>query len=162
MPTKAVEAGLNKQITMEFDSAYLYLSMAAYFEQQSLPGFGHWMRLQHQEELSHGMKLFNFVLDNGGRVELETVAKPLSEFDSPLGVMLLTLQHEEKVTASINKLYELALSEKDYPTQLVLQWFIAEQTEEEKTVGEIIAQLRMIGDNGSAMLMIDRRLAARQ
>ncbi len=162
MPTKAVEAGLNKQITVEFDSAYLYLSMAAYFEQQNLPGFGHWMRQQHQEELSHGMKLFNFVLDNGGRVELEAVAKPLSEFDSPLGVMRLTLQHEEKVTASINKLYELALSEKDYPTQLVLQWFISEQTEEEKTVGEVIAQLRMIGDNGSAMLMMDRRLAARQ
>ncbi len=162
MPTKAVESALNDQIAREFESAYLYLSMAAYFEAQNLSGFAHWMRAQYREELEHAMKLFNFMADNGGKVELKALDQPPSDFGSASAAMAETLRHERSITASINELYELAMQEKDYPSQLVLQWFITEQAEEEKSVGDIIAQLDLVGDNGSAMLMVDRRLAMRQ
>ncbi len=162
MPTKAVESALNHQIAREFESAYLYLSMAAYFETQNLAGFAHWMRTQYREELEHAMKLFNFMTDNGGKVELKALGQPPSDFGSASAAMAQTLKHEQSITASINELYELAMQEKDYPSQLVLQWFITEQAEEEKSVGDIIAQLDLVGDNGSAMLMVDRRLATRQ
>ena len=134
MPTKAVQAAINDQIAMELESAYVYLSMAAYFDENNLPGFSHWMRMQHQEELEHAMKLFDFMLDNGGHVVLKALAKPPAQFKGALAVMKQSLKHEQKVTASITRLYELAVKEKDYPAQILLQWFISEQTEEEKTV----------------------------
>jgi len=161
MPTKAVEAALNDQIAMELESAYVYLAMAAYFNENNLPGFSHWMRMQHQEELAHAMKLFDFVLDNGGHIILRALAEPPVQFKDPMDVMKRSLKHEQKVTAAIAKLYELAVREKDYPAQILLQWFIAEQTEEEKTVGDIIAQMDMVGDSGSGLLLIDQRLASR-
>jgi ferritin len=161
MPTRAVEAALNDQITMELESAYVYLSMAAYFDSNNLPGFSHWMRMQHQEEMVHALKLFDFVLDNGGHIALKALAEPPVQFKNPLHVMKQSLEHEQKVTTAITKLYELAVAEKDYPAQILLQWFIAEQTEEEKTVGDIIAQMDMIGDSGSGLLLIDQQLAGR-
>ncbi|UCD24624.1 MAG: ferritin [Gemmatimonadota bacterium] len=161
MPTEAVQAAINDQITMELESAYVYLSMAAYFDEHNLPGFSHWMRMQHEEELAHAMKLFDFMLDNGGHIVLSALSKPPSQFKGALAVMKQSLQHERKVTAAITKLYELAVKEKDYPAQILLQWFIAEQTEEEKTVGDIIAQMEMVGDSGSGLLLIDQQLAGR-
>jgi ferritin len=161
MPKKAVETAINNQIQMEIESSYVYLAMAAYLDEQNLSGFSHWMRHQHQEELGHAMKLFDFLLDNGGHVELRAIAKPPATFSGPLAVMKQALKHEQKVTASITKLYELALKERDYPAQILLQWFIEEQTEEEKTVGDIIAQMEMAGESGTALLMIDRQLARR-
>lgn len=161
MISSAVQSAMNDQITAEFYASYLYLAMAAFFEESNLPGFANWMRLQNQEEIMHGMKLFDFMIDNGGHVELGAIQKPPSSFDSPLSAMKATLEHEQHVTKSINSLYELALAERDYPAQVVLQWFIAEQTEEEKAVSDIIARLELAGDNPSALLMIDTQLAGR-
>ena len=161
MPTKAVQAAINDQIAMELESAHVYLSMAAYFDENNLPGFSHWMRMQYQEELAHAMKLFDFMLNNGGHIVLKALAKPPSQFKGALAVMKETLKHEQKVTGAITELYELTVKEKDYPAQILLQWFISEQTEEEKTVGDIIAQMKMVGDSGSGLLLIDQHLAGR-
>ena len=117
--------------------------------------------MQYQEELGHAMKLFDFMLDNGGHIVLKALAKPPSQFKGALAVMKETLKHEQKVTGAITKLYELTVKEKDYPAQILLQWFISEQTEEEKTVGDIIAQMKMVGDSGSGLLLIDQHLAGR-
>lgn len=162
MPTKSVEAAINDQIAKEFFASHLYLSMAAWFEEQNLPGFATWMRMQTEEERAHAMRLFNYLIDAGGRVRLQALAAPTVEFTSPLQVMKESLKHEQKVTASIRKLYELADKEKDYGTQAHLQWFITEQQEEEKNVSDVIAQLEMAGDNKVALLFVDRELGARQ
>jgi ferritin len=161
MLTKKVETAINAQVAAEFYAAHLYLSMAAFFEVASLPGFAKWMRMQHQEEMAHGMRLFDFVLNNGGVVTLSGVKQPPTTFTGPLQVMALALKHEKSVTASINKLYELALKEKDYPTQVEMQWFINEQTEEERTFSDNIARLKLAGDNGAALLMIDSEFGTR-
>jgi ferritin len=162
MPAKGVVAGINDQIAKEFYAAYLYLAMAAYCDAESLPGFAHWMRMQYDEELGHALRLFDFLLERGERVQLKAIDKPPLKFGSPLEVIKAALAHEKKVTASINKLYETAVKEKEYPAQLMLQWFINEQVEEERSVGDIIAQLEMAGDSGPALLMMDRQLASRQ
>lgn len=161
MLSKPVVAGINEQIANEFAAAYLYLSITAHFETEKLPGFAHWMRQQHQEEISHAMRLFDFLTEHGARVELKAIDKPPSVFNTPLSVMEQVLTHEEQVTSAINELYELANAEKDYPAQLMLQWFITEQTEEERSVGDIISRLKLAGDSAPAMLMIDRELASR-
>ncbi len=161
MPSKAVERAVNEQIGKEFYSAYLYLAMSADFAERNLPGFAHWMRMQYREELAHAVKLFDYLIESGGRVVLQAIDKPPSGFASPLEVMEQSLMHEREITASITGLYELALKEKDYPAQLMLQWFITEQTEEERAVTDIIARLKLAGDNASAFLLIDRELATR-
>ena len=161
MLSKPVEAALNDQIAKEFYAAHLYLSMAAYFDHVNLAGFAHWMRLQYHEEVEHAMRIFKFVNYNGGRVVLKGIDQPPSEFDGALAVMEKALAHEQMVTGEIHKIYELALKEKAYSTQLEMQWFIDEQVEEERTVSDIIAQLKMAGDSVPALLMIDRQLGAR-
>lgn len=162
MLTKSVEAGLNEQMAMEFHAAHVYLSMAAYFEGESLNGFSKWMRMQHEEELMHAKRLFDFILNNGGRVKLQAIAEPPTEFSGPLQIMEQSLAHERKVTASINKLYALAVKEDDYPTQVEMQWFINEQSEEERTLGDNVARLKLAGDNGAALLMLDAELGGRR
>jgi ferritin len=161
MPTKAVESAINDQIAKEFYAAHLYLSMAAWFEDRNLPGFAKWMRVQNDEERQHAMRLFDYLIEAGGRVRLKALEAPPTDFTSPLKVMEASLAHEKKVTASIRKLYELADKEKDYGTQLHLQWFISEQQEEEKNVGDVIARLKLAGTDNVALLMIDRELGAR-
>jgi ferritin len=161
MPTTAVEAAINDQIAKEFYASHLYLSMAAWFEDQNLPGFGHWMRIQSQEEHGHAMRLFNYLIEAGGRVRLQGVEDPAVDFKGPMQIMQESLKHEQKVTASIRKLYELADKEKDYATQLHLQWFITEQLEEEKQASDIIARLKRAGDNPLGLLMIDGELGSR-
>ncbi len=161
MRSKAVEAGINDQIMKEFYSAYLYLSMAAFCEAENFPGFSHWLRLQYQEEISHAERLYNFLLNRGGKVVLQAIAKPPSSFKGPWEVMEQALKHEKEVTTAIHELYELTGKEKDYASQMELQWFISEQVEEERTVEEIIAQLQMAGDSPPGLLLIDRQLASR-
>ncbi len=161
MPAKSVISGINDQIGMEFSAAHLYLSMSAYFESENLPGFAQWMRQQYTEEVSHALRLFDFVLEAGEKVELSQIAKPAATFKGPLDVMQKALAHERKVTASITKLYEMAIKEKHYPAQLMLQWFITEQQEEERTANDIIAKLELVGGNGPAMLMMDREMGSR-
>lgn len=161
MLSEKVQAALNDQINNELYAAYLYLSMAGYFKSANLSGFAHWMEMQRQEEVSHAMRIFDFVYDRDGNVILQQLGQPPSEFDSPLDVMQQALQHERNVTRLINELYELAVSESDYPTQTLLQWFITEQVEEEATASEIVDQLSLVGDNSAALLMLDRELGAR-
>lgn len=161
MLSQAVEQALNDQIQKEFHSAYIYLSMSAYFEAANLLGAAKWMRQQAGEEQDHAMKIFDFVNDRGGKVVLEAIGQPPADFDSPLAVFQAAFAHEQKVTQSIHDLYALALRENDYPTQVMLQWFIDEQVEEEKNASGIAAQLQMVGDSPAALLMIDRQLGSR-
>lgn len=158
---KAMQDAINEQINKELFSSYLYLSMAAYFEDKSLPGFAHWMRVQETEEREHAMKFYDFLLERGGKVTLKAIDAPKTEWASTMEVMEEVAAHEAKVTASIYALYELALKEKDYPTQILLQWFITEQVEEEKNAAEIVASLKMIEAHETAVLQLDHRLGKR-
>lgn len=159
---KTMQDAMNDQINKEFFSSYLYLSMAAYFEDKNLTGFAHWMRLQAEEEREHAMKFYNFILDRGGRVQLRAIDAPETEWKSNLQIAEQVAEHEAKVTASINNLYEIALKEKDYPAQVMLHWFINEQVEEEKNAQELVAKLKLIEERGTAVLMLDHRLSKRK
>ena len=157
-----VQRAVNEQIKNELYSAYVYLSMSAYCETINLRGFANWMRLQSREEVAHAMRLFDFLNNRGGRVILQPIDQPPVDFGSPLDVAQQTLEHEQKVTAMIENLYELAAKENDYATQAALQWFITEQVEEESNASQIVEQLKMIGDNRTALLMLDMELAKRR
>ncbi len=161
MINKVMQDAMNDQINKELYSSYLYLSMAAYFENRNLPGFAHWMRLQEAEEREHAMKFYDFILERGGKVVLKAIDAPDAEWKSTLEVAELVAGHEAKVTASIYALYEAAIKEKDYPAQIMLQWFITEQVEEEKNAAEIVANLKLIEERGTAVMMLDHRLAKR-
>ena len=161
MITKAVQDAINEQINKELFSSYLYLSMAAYFEEKNLPGFAHWMYKQADEEREHGMKFYKHLVERGGQVILKAIDAPKTNWTSSLELFQEVAEHEAKVTASINALYDLALKEKDYPAQVLLQWFITEQVEEEKNAAELVAQLRLIEERGTAVLMLDHRLEKR-
>jgi len=152
---------MNLQINKEMYSGYLYLSMAAHFESENLPGFSHWMTMQAEEELEHAMKFFNFLNEIGERVELDTIEKPDTEFDDPIKVFEQVLEHEKYVTSRIHLLYNLAVEKNDYPTQMFLQWFVNEQVEEEANATAILEMLKIGGAKGNALLMIDRQLADR-
>jgi ferritin len=162
MINKPMQDAMNEQINKELFSSYLYLSMAAYFEAKNLSGFGTWMRVQADEEREHAMKFYNFILETGGKVTLKAIDAPKVEWNSNLEVVEEVAAHEAKVTASIYALYELALKEKDYPAQIMLQWFITEQVEEEKNAAEIVANLKMIEERGTAVLMLDKQLGKRK
>jgi ferritin len=161
MPAERVVDGINEQIKNELYSGYMYLSMAAYCEELHLPGFGHWFRKQAAEELEHGLKLFEYLLDRGARVVLQAIDQPPTTWESPADAFAKTYKHEKKVTALIYKLYETAREENDYATQSMLQWFIDEQVEEEKTASLIVEQLKMAGNGGHSLLMMDHALSKR-
>ncbi|MCK8059256.1 MULTISPECIES: ferritin [unclassified Fusibacter] len=151
----------NKQINAEFYSAFLYLSMSAYFENRNLPGFANWMRIQFEEEQFHALKFYNYVNERGGRVVLEAMDQPITDWDNMIHVFEETLKHEEHVTSLINDLMALAIEERDYASTSFLQWFIDEQVEEESNVNSILDQLKLINGEGHAVLMLDRELATR-
>ncbi len=161
MLSKVMQGEINEQIKNELYSAYLYISMSAHFEAANLPGFAHWMRLQSQEEVLHAMKFFDFVNNRNSRVVLQAIDQPPVEFESPLDIFEQTLEHERKVTAMIGRLYKLALEESDYSTQVMLQWFIEEQVEEEASAEQIVGMLQMIGDETQSLIMLDRELGQR-
>jgi len=161
MLSKTVMSALNEQIQKEYYSSYLYLAMSAYCEVSNLPGTAKWMRIQSQEELSHAMKLFDYVADRGGRVALKAIAQPPAEYKSALDIFKKALEHEKFVTASIHKLYALSVKENDYASQIVLQWFVTEQVEEEKNATQIVEQLKMVGDSKTSVMLLDRHLAKR-
>ena len=156
-----LENALNDQLNSELYSAHLYLSMAAYFETENLNGFAHWMRVQHKEEVSHAMRLFDYINDRNGRVVVQTIEQPPVEFESVLSAMEMTLEHEREVTRMIEDLYREAQSQKDYATHVLLEWFIEEQVEEEKSAVEIVEHLKLIGDDGTGLLILDGRMAER-
>jgi ferritin len=159
--TKVVLEALNDQIKNEIYSSYLYLSMSTHCEAVNLPGFAHWLRLQAQEELTHALKIVKYVEDRGGRVILQVIDQPPAEFASPAALFKDILAHEKHISSLIHKLYALAIKENDYPTQVMLQWFVQEQVEEEKTASEIVEQLKIVGDQSVPLLMLDRQLAGR-
>ena len=161
MLSKTIQDAINNQINKELFSSYLYLAMSTYYAESNFSGFASWMKVQSTEEYGHAMKFYGYVIERNGHVELETIEKPHAKFKSPVDVFKQVLEHEQKVTAMINKLYELAIKEKDYPTQIMLEWFITEQLEEEKNAGDILEQLKMVGDSPVSLIMMDRQLAAR-
>jgi len=154
-------AALNNQINEELYSSYIYLAMAAHLETLNLEGLTSWMKLQAQEEVGHAMRLFNHINRRGGRVALKAIGEPPLEYGTPLEAFEKALAHERHITACINDLYKIALEEHDYAAQLELQWFIDEQVEEEESVGRAVDQLRMAGEDQSALLMLDRELGQR-
>jgi len=161
MLTKRIETELNKQINAEMFSSYLYLSMAAHFESLSLKGFANWMRIQAKEENAHAMKFYNYVCERGGKVTLNTIDAPKTNWNSILEVFEEVVTHEYKISSLINNLVNVAAEEKDHSTNNMLQWFVAEQVEEEANAEELVAQIKLIGDNGYGILMLDRELATR-
>ena len=158
---KTMQDAMNEQINKELFSSYLYLSMAAWFEYRNLPGFANWMRIQADEEREHAMKFFDDVNDRGGRVTLQVIEQPQVDWDSALKVFEQVYHHEQKVTSLIHAIYKLAVEEADYPTQVMLHWFINEQVEEEKNASGILDQLKAVEGHNSALFMLDHRLGKR-
>ena len=157
-----IQDAINKQIGAEQFSSQLYLAMSAHCEGKSLRGFGHWLRVQAEEETKHAMKLVAFLLDRGGRLELASVAAPPTEFGSMTQVFEKILEHERGNTAQINALFELARREKDYPCEVALQWYVTEQVEEEATVGRIVDQLKAMGEQSSGIWYLDSKMGKRE
>jgi ferritin len=156
-----MQKALNGQINAELYSAYLYLAMAAHLEDKGLPGMANWMQIQYQEETAHAFKFYRYLVERGGRVALDAVDKPPFEWRSPLATFEGVLEHERHVTDLINKLADLAVELKDHATQGVLAWFIAEQVEEEATAETIINKLRLLGETGPGLFMMDQELGQR-
>lgn len=161
MIKKKIENALNKQTNAEMYSSYLYLSMSAFFELANLKGFAHWMRVQAQEELIHAMKFFDYVHERGGTVILTAIDAPPTKWQSPLAAFNHVFEHEQKVTGLINDLVNLAISENDHATNNFLQWFVAEQVEEESSAEEIVQKLKLVGDAPGGLFMLDRELGQR-
>jgi len=161
MIDKEIEEAINRQINEEMYSAYLYLSMSAYFERIGLKGFANWMHVQHKEEMDHAMKFYRYLLERGGVVKLYEIKEPPHEWNSPLHAFEETLKHEKHITECINNLVDLAEKKKDRATFNLLQWYIDEQVEEEANDEEIIQMLKIVGERGNGLFMIDRELAKR-
>ncbi len=161
MIKQKVQDEINDQIQAEFQSGWLYLAFAAWFEEKNLDGFGHWMRMQWQEEQAHGMKFYDHMLSRGGTIELKELEKPTVSAESVTAVFEKVLDHERYITKRIHSLYDLAKEEDDYPLQTLLHWFIDEQVEEEENAAAILERLKMIGDEGSSLYVLDRELAKR-
>ncbi len=161
MINEKMEKAFNDQINKELYSEYLYLSMQAYFERLNLKGFVNWMQVQVQEEHAHALGMFDYLNQRGGNVILEAIDKPQSEWESPLAVFEHVLEHEEYVTSRINALMDVAEEVKDRAAMSFLNWYLKEQVEEEDNVGNVLATLKLIGDDKKALLMLDKELATR-
>lgn len=161
MISEKMQEALNEQVNKEFYSAYMYLAMSAYCDTLGLPGFSNWMRMQFEEESLHVTKMFDYILAQGGQIHLKTIEEPAKEYGTPLEVFETTLEHERYVTRLIHQLMDLAVEERDYATQTFLQWYITEQVEEESNVNDVIAPLRMVGEDKGGLMMIDQQLALR-
>lgn len=161
MLSKEMEGALNAQVNAEFYSATLYLAMAGWFAERNLPGFAHWMRIQFQEEQIHALRLFDYILDRGGKPELRALVAPPRDWANALAVFEQTLAHEREVTASINRLVDLAIKQSDHASNAHLQWFVSEQVEEEASAEALVQQLRLVGEAGQALFMMDRELSQR-
>ena len=161
MLNQKIEKAINEQINAELYSAYLYLSMQAYFESLNLPGLAKWMYAQTQEEVMHAMKFYNFIIERGGKIVLEAIDKPQTEWDSPLAAFEAAYQHEQKVTARINNLMNMVIEEKDHATNSFLQWFVDEQVEEEASVSAVVQKLNMVEKSSSGLFMVDNELGQR-
>jgi ferritin len=156
-----LQDAINNQIQAEMNSAHIYLAMSVECEAKNLSGFASWLRVQYQEENSHAFKLINYLLERGGSVKLQAVEAPAAEYGTPVELFEKVLAHEIHISNLINKLYEVALEEKDYAAQIFLQWFIAEQVEEEASASAVLERLKFVGDKGGSLLYIDKELGKR-
>jgi len=161
MMSKKMQDALNAQINAEWYSSYLYLAMCSYFTSVNLVGMATWMRVQTQEEMFHGIKMYDFVNARGGRALLQAIEQPPAEWDSPLAVFENSLAHEKKVTTLINNLIDLSMTEKDHATTIFLQWYVTEQVEEEANASGIVSKLKMIGHDASSLFALDQELGQR-
>jgi ferritin len=161
MLSKKMADALNEQINKEMYSAYLYLAMSAYSEFKGLKGFSNWFYVQHQEETDHAMRIYYYLQNQGTQVKLMALEQPPTDFGTPMDMFQATLKHEQFITKSINGLVDLAVQEKDHTTQIFLQWFVSEQIEEESNDNEIIDKLKLAGEDGNGLFMIDKDLGSR-
>ena len=161
MLSQKMQEALNAQINAEYYSSYLYLSMAAHCQAINLEGFASWLRIQADEEMIHAMKIYDFVLERGGRVVLTAIEAPASEWPSPLAVFEATYAHEQYVTDRINKLVDLAVAESDHATNAFLQWFVNEQVEEEASADAVLQKLKLMADAPGGLFMLDQQLGQR-
>ena len=159
--SEAMTSAINDQIKAEFDSAYIYLAMSAYFKDSGLDGMAHWMKKQYSEEMEHAEKFIDYLYERGARVIIPDIAKPKESYSDALEVFKTAYNHEQYVTSRIYKLVDLAISEKDYATQSMLKWFVDEQMEEEDNTGGIVSKLEFLGSDKHAVYIVDRELAAR-
>lgn len=156
-----LEKALNNQLNYEVYSAYIYWSMSAHLESMALPGFANWMRIQAQEEMTHAMKFYQFLVERNGRVLLDAIPKPQNEWPTVQDIFAEALKHEQTVTSRINDLVDLSLAEKDHASHAFLQWFVNEQVEEESTADDIIQQLKLTEDSKGALFILDKEMATR-
>ncbi len=156
-----IQDALNDQIQAELNSSYIYLAMAADFEDKNWPGFAKWMRVQSQEETGHAMKLFEYIVRRGGRVQLKAIEQPPAEYESPLAAFQKAYEHEQYITGRINQIFGQAREAKDPATETLMQWFVNEQVEEEATALQVVEMLKRIGASGSGLVMLDRQLGKR-
>lgn len=161
MISPKIQDALNAQINAEFWSAYLYLAMGMHFEAEGRSGIANWFKIQFKEEQAHAEIFMNYLNSRGGRVVLQPIAEVPESWDSPLAAFGATLAHEQKVTAMINEIYALAEAEHDYATRGKLDWFVSEQVEEEETATQLVDRLKLIGNDGLALYMLDQELASR-
>jgi ferritin len=161
MINKKIQDALNAQITLEQYSAQLYLAMSAHCEGRSFRGFAHWLRVQAQEETKHAMKLVTFLLDRSGKLELGAISAPPFEFGTLTQVFEKILEHEKSITGKIGALFELSRVEKDYASEITLQWYVTEQVEEEANVGQIVDQLKAVGEQGGGIWYLDSKMGKR-
>lgn len=161
MLSEKMEKALNDQMTAEFHSGYLYLSMAAYLEELDYPGFAQWMNVQAREEQDHGMKLYNYIIARGGRVTLEALDAPQTEWDDVEAIFQHVLEHEQLVTSLINNLVDLAIEEKDHATNQFLQWYVAEQVEEEENAMENLGKIKRGKNSPDILFMLDTEFGSR-
>lgn len=157
-----LETALNNQIQAEFDSSYLYLSMAGYLESENWPGMAKWMYLQAEEEREHGMKIFQFLLDRGSSLKLLALSEPQASWGGPLDVFKGALAHEEKITELINDCMDIAMDARDHAARGMLDWFVKEQIEEEAVAGDIVGRMERVASDAKGLLMMDAELGQRQ
>ena len=161
MINKKIQDAINGQIALEQYSAQLYLAMSAHCEGRSFRGFAHWLRVQAQEETNHAMKLVSFLLDRGGKLELAAISAPPADFGTVTHVFEKILDHEKGITGKIAALFELSRAEKDYASEITLQWYVTEQVEEEANVGQIVDQLKAVGEQGGGIWYLDSKMGKR-
>jgi ferritin len=159
--SKVMANAINEQINNELFSSYSYLSMSAYCEHQQFTGCARWMRAQSQEEYAHAMRLYDFLIARGGRVQLAAIAQPQADFDSVPAVFTIAYAQEQGVTGQIERLYEMAFEQKAFAALVELEWFIKEQVEEEKTARDIVHKFNLVKDDPASLLDLDRELGSR-
>jgi ferritin len=162
MLSSTMQNALNAQINKEQYSSQLYLAMSAHLDARKYKGFAHWLRIQAEEESAHAMKLFDFVLERCGTLELKPVAAPPTQCDGVIQLFEMALTHEKENTASIHSLFETARSEKDYASEITLHWYVTEQVAEESVITAVLDHLRAVGDQGGAIWYLDHRMSKRQ